>query len=453
MLYLDDLKLAKGVKDWYGKQAILRNHVRDTLRAIFERYGYNPLETPVIEREEVLSLKGGGEIQKEIFRLTDQGKRRLALRFDQTLPLARFYANHPELKTPYKRYAIGEVFRDGPTQPEQGRYRIFTQCDVDIIGVKNMAAEAELLTLASDIFRELGLGDVTVKINNRKALDGIMDVAGIPDSAKIQAILILDKLEKIGIDEVKKELSGIGGGLLPGTAVDALIKHTSIQGNNREKIDYLGGIMTLDAGREGLDEIRGLLSYCDEMDFDFVEFDPSLARGLDYYTGTTIEVFLKKKDVVNSAIVAGGRFDNMIGDFKGSEAPVPAVGFSFGLERTCMAVESVMSGLKETVTELFIIPMNTLAVSLKLAHIIRRQKINVDIDLSGRSLKSAMRYADSLNIPFVGIIGENEIRKEVITIKRLSDGLQNQIAVTGIKSYLDINRDSGRGMSKLVSHK
>ncbi len=453
MSYTEELKSAKGVKDWYGRQAILRNHVRDTLRALFERYGYNPVETPVIEREELLSLKGGGAIQKEVFRLTDQGKRRLALRFDQTLPLARFYATHPELKSPYKRYAIGDVFRDGPTQPEQGRYRIFSQCDVDIIGVENMAAEAELLTLAYDAFRELGLGDVTVKINNRKALEGIMDVAGVPDSVKVEAILVLDKLEKIGIDEVKKELSRLGGGILPGAAVDALIGHTAIQGTNREKMDYLDRIMTSDAGRRGLEEIRGLLSYCKEMDFDFVEFDPSLARGLDYYSGTTIEVFMKKKDIIGSAIVAGGRFDNMIGDFRGAGTTVPAVGLSFGLERTCMAVESVMSGVKETVTELFIIPLNTLSVSLKIAHVIRRQNINVDIDLTGRSLKSAMRYADSLDIPFVGIIGENEVRKEVVTIKRLSDGLQNEIAVTGVKSYLDINRDSGRSMGRLVLHK
>ena len=446
MLNTDDLKLAKGVKDWYGKQAILRNYVRDTLRSIFERYGYNPLETPIIEREKVLSFKGGGEIQKEVFRLKDQGKRNLSLRFDQTVPLARFYANHPELKTPYKRYVIGEVFRDGPTQPEQGRYRIFTQCDVDIIGVENMAAEAELLTLASDAFKELGLGDVTVKINNRKVLDGIMDIAEIPDPVKIQAILILDKLEKIGIEAVKKELSEIEGKPLSGSAVDTLIKNTVIQGNNHEKIDYLNGIMASNTGKEGLQEIRQLLSYCNEMDFDFVEFDPSLARGLDYYTGTTLEVFLKKKDIVNSAIIAGGRFDNMIGDFKGTEVPIPAVGFSFGLERTCMAIESIMSDLKETTVKLFIIPLGTLAESLKIAHIIRQQKINVDIDLADRSLKAAMRYANSLDIPFVGIIGENEIKKEVITIKRLSDGLQNEVPIIDVKSYLERNGNSKVGL-------
>jgi histidyl-tRNA synthetase len=434
-----ELILAKGVKDWYGKQAILRNQVRETLKNIFERYGYNPLETPIIEREEVLGFKGGGEIQKEVFRLKDQGKRPLALRFDQTVPLARFFANTADLKTPFKRYVIGEVFRDGPTQPEQGRYRIFTQCDIDVIGVAGMAAEAELLMLASDAFNALGLGEVTVKINNRKVLDGIMEKAGIPDLFKMQAILAIDKLEKIGLEEVKKELREIGDHTLSDLAIETLINHTVIQGNNDEKLSYLRRIMNTAVGNTGLDEISELLGYCQEMNFDFVEFEPSLARGLDYYTGTTFEVFLRRREVVSSAIVAGGRFDNMIGDFKGSEQPIPAVGISFGLERICMILESTLAKVRETVVDFYIVPLNTLAKSLKIAHILRQQNIKVDIDLTGRSLKSVMRYVDSLGIPFVGIIGENEVEKGVITVKRLSDGMQNEVPVLNIGDYLNQN--------------
>jgi histidyl-tRNA synthetase len=431
-----EIKSAKGVRDWYGRQAILRNRVKDTLRALFERYGFSPLETPMIEREELLSIKGGGEIQKEVFRLKDQGKRDLALRFDHTVPLARFYANNPDLKIPYKRYAIGEVFRDGPTQPDQGRYRIFTQCDVDVVGVGSMAVEAELLTLAADAFEALGLGGVVVKLNNRKVLDGIMDYAQVQPQIKSQIILILDKLEKFGEGQVRKELSAIEGKPLSASSIDMLLATIAIQGSNAQKIDLLNKIITSSTGKEGLREIEQVFDYCEKMGLDFVEFDPSLARGLDYYTGTTFEVFLRNKDAVSSAIVAGGRFDNMIGDFKGSRDPVPAIGISFGLERICMTLESTLKQPADTKTILFLIPLNTLGESLKIAHVLRKNGSYVDIDLTGRSLKAAMRYANSLDIPFVGIIGENELAKGVITVKRFSDGVQNEVRVEDVREYL-----------------
>ena len=431
-----EILLAKGVRDWYGKQAILRNRVKDTLRSLFERYGFNPLETPVIERQEMLAIKGGGEIQKEVFRLSDQGKRNLALRFDHTVPLARFYANNSELKIPYKRYVIGEVFRDGPTQPDQGRYRIFTQCDVDVIGVGTMAAEAELLTLASDAFEALGLGSVVVKFNNRKVLDGIMDYAKVPANVKGQTILILDKLEKFGEDQVKKELREMEGSSLSNSSIELLLTTISTQGSNAQRIDFLDQIISTSVGKEGFVEICQVLDYCDNMGLKAVEFDPSLARGLDYYTGTTFEVFLQNKDIVNSAIVAGGRFDNMIGDFKGSRDPIPAIGISFGLERICMTLESTLTQLDDTTTELFIIPLGTMGESLRIAHILRKNGVCVDIDLTGRSLKAALRYANALSIPYVGIIGDDELAKGVITVKRFSDSFQNQVSVQDVKGYL-----------------
>ena len=431
-----EILLTKGVRDWYGKQAILRNRVKDTLRSLFERYGFNPLETPVIERQEMLAIKGGGEIQKEVFRLSDQGKRNLALRFDHTVPLARFYANNSELKIPYKRYVIGEVFRDGPTQPDQGRYRIFTQCDVDVIGVGTMAAEAELLTLASDAFEALGLGSVVVKFNNRKVLDGIMDYAKVPANVKGQTILILDKLEKFGEDQVKKELREMEGSSLSNSSIELLLTTISTQGSNAQRIDFLDQIISTSVGKEGFVEICQVLDYCDNMGLKAVEFDPSLARGLDYYTGTTFEVFLEDKDIVNSAIVAGGRFDNMIGDFKGSRDPIPAIGISFGLERICMTLESTLTQLDDTTSELFIIPLGTIGESLRIAHILRKNGVCVDIDLTGRSLKAALRYANALSIPYVGIIGDDELAKGVITVKRFSDSIQNQVSVQDVKGYL-----------------
>jgi len=425
-----EFKIAKGVKDWYGQDAILRNEIKDTLRRVFERYGYNPLETPMIERTETMKFKGGEEIQKEIFTLKDQGRRDLALRFDQTLPLARFIASNKDIKFPFKRYVIGEVFRDGPTQPEQGRYRVFTQCDVDILGVKDMIAEAELLALAQDCFKELGLGNITIKINNRKLLDGILDYAGVPSSKKIETIIILDKMDKIGIEGVKKEIRS----LLPKEKVDKLISAITKAKNNDGTYEKLTKIILSKNGKQGLDEIKQLLDYSNNL--NFIEFDPSLARGLDYYTGTTIEVFLKDRSVVKSAVLAGGRFDNMIGAFAGSKKEIPAVGFSFGLGRIAMILNDFKKNLKSSNTELYLIPINTSDKCLKIAYSLRNQGLNVDMELKGRRMGQAITYADSFGIPYAGIIGEDEIKEDSITIKNLKTREQKKIKINEVYKYL-----------------
>jgi len=429
-----EFKIAKGVKDWYGENAILRNEIKDTLRRVFERYGYNPLETPMVERAETMKFKGGQEIKKEIFTLKDQGRRELALRFDQTLPLARFVASNKDIKFPFKRYVIGEVFRDGPTQPEQGRYRVFTQCDVDILGVKDMIAEAELLALAQDCFKELGLGSIIIKINNRKLLDGILDYAAVPNSKKIETIIILDKMDKIGIEGVKKEIKL----LFPKETVDKLISAITKENNNNKTYKKLTGIISSKNGKQGLNEIKQLLDYSKSLGLNFVEFDPSLARGLDYYTGTTIEVFLKDKSVVKSAVLAGGRYDNMIGAFMGSKQEIPAVGFSFGLERIMMIIKSIRKNLKKSNTELFIIPINTTEQCLKIAEKIRKQKVNIDIDLKSRKMGSSINYADSLGVPYVGIIGEDELKENSITIKNLKTRVQKKIKIDEVYKYLKV---------------
>jgi len=429
-----EFKIAKGVKDWYGQDAILRNKIKDVLRRVFERYGYNPLETPMIERASTMKFKGGDEIKKEIFTLKDQGKRELALRFDQTLPLARFVASNKDIKFPFKRYVIGEVFRDGPTQPEQGRYRVFTQCDVDILGVKDMIAEAELLALAQDCFKELGLGNIIIKINNRKLLDGILDYANVPNSKKIETIIILDKMDKIGIEGVKKEIKL----LLPKEKVDKLISAITKENNNNKTYKKLISIISSKNGKQGLGEIKQLLDYSKSMIFDFVEFDPSLARGLDYYTGTTIEVFLKDKSIVKSAVLAGGRYDNMIGAFMGSKQEVPAVGFSFGLERIMMILKDIKKNLKSSNTELYLIPINTTKECLKIAYSLRSKGLNINMDLKGKKMGQAITYADSLGIPYVGIIGEDELKEDSITIKNLKTREQKKIKIDEVYKYLKV---------------
>lgn len=498
--------VAKGHRDYFGQEAILRNHIRDTLRTIFERYGYQPLETPLIEDAETLGFKGGGEIQKEVYRLSDQGKRKLALRFDQTVPLARFIACHPEIKFPFKRYAIGPVFRDGPTQPEQGRYRSFTQCDVDVLGIREMTAEAELFALAQDAFEALGLGTVEVKINNRKLLDGIMDYARVPDHAKLRTIMTLDKMDKLGIEGVTEALTmltlsdqemslsneclqqlyyeftqsgptaveqfrsqinaevGLSGYqaitsamaefktdpqavfdflssfktkgeiLLTPDNVNSLFGLLQSEGSNQKIFAQLEKAVTSPKGRQGLEEIRQLLFYGEKMHMDALRLDPSLARGLDYYTGTTMEVYCQDRTIVNSAILAGGRFDNMVGDFRGGEE-IPAVGFSFGLERLVMILKQ-QNKSPQTTTQLYLIPMGTTSECLELAHRLRRDGINVDMEMVETKLGRSIGYASGLGIPYVGILGPDELQEGVINIKNLKTRQQEAVLLNTVSSYM-----------------
>lgn len=508
-------EVAKGHKDSFGAEAILRNRVRDTLRSVFERYGYQPIETPIIEDADTISFKGGGEIKKEVYQLGDQGGRKLALRFDQTLPFARFLASNQDIKFPFKRYVIGPVFRDGPTQPEQGRFRSFTQCDVDVAGVKGMAAEAELFALAQDAFNALGLGEVDVTINNRKLLYGILDYAGVVDSAKLKTISTLDKMDKLGAEGVRESLERLtlsdesigisndtlreldslssarennlteavtslrykivsevgelgfreiskiasregvdysdrlrlvgdfktkGEKILTGDSVTRLMDMVRLGGSNEETFAGLKAKVTSSRGLEGLNEIRQLLDYSRDMGFDFISLNPSLARGLDYYTGTTIEVFLRRKGIVNSAILGGGRYDDMLGDYRGGGEEIPAVGFSFGLERLVMILSNNAS-TPSNVTQLFLVPIEgTLGYSLKVAHQLRKAGINVDVDLvGGRRVGKVISDAASQGIPYVGIIGGDEVKEGVVTVKNLAAQRQSKVAVDGVPLLLAID--------------
>jgi histidyl-tRNA synthetase len=503
----------KGTKDWFGRETILRNHIRDTLRDVFERYGYDRLETPPFERRDALGLKGGGEIQKEVFSFQDQGKRDLALRFDQTVPLARYIASTPKLTFPFKRYVIGEVFRDGPTQPEQGRYRVFTQCDVDVLGIKEMSAEAELLALAQDSFRELGLGGIVVNINNRKLLDGILDYANVSDQARLRTIVALDKVDKIGLKGLESELTNLrlndqsksisddtlqlatnayrntnnvvkaiestevkdsiirdigqfgyeeikqrflqgensnsnlvttldqystsGPILLNKNSVSKIMGIASLDLDNEETYSRLQTLIKSKTGIEGLSEIRQLLDYSNALGFDFTKFNPTLARGLDYYTGTTLEVYLEDRSIVSSAILAGGRFDDMVGDFRGGE-DIPAVGFSFGLERLAMIIGEKQEH-PNTTRQIYLIPIGeTQGQCLKIAHDLRNQGLNVDMELlKKRKLGKSIEYADNQGIPLIGIIGEDEISAGVVKVKNLATSKQTSIPIGNVKEFID----------------
>ncbi len=405
---MEELARAKGTRDFLPEEKILRQQVENTLKTMFERYGFSPAETPILERYDVLSSKyaGGEEILKETFKLKDQGDRDLGLRYDLTVPLARVVAMNPTLKMPFRRYQIGVVFRDGPLKA--GRYREFTQCDVDVIGSSSMRQDAELINVARDAFEALGL-KVVIKVNNRKILDALMETAQIPEDKRNSVILDLDKVEKIGVEAVKKELQEKG---IFSEPVDNICKWISLKGTNDQKLKELKKILLK---KEGLTEIEEVLSYASE-----ATFDVSLARGLSYYTGTIFEVFAVNSPI-SSSIAAGGRYDKMIGLFRGS-GTVPAVGISFGLDTIMDVLITQKKEVKKSVTQVFVLPIKEYKEANKVAQELRDAGINTEIDVMDRNVSKNFDYANVQGIPYVIVIGPEEVKEKKIKVKDMQSG-------------------------------
>ncbi len=408
------LQTARGVKDLAPQEKVLKNQVVQTIQKYFELYGFMPLETPIIERYETLAAKGAAgeesDVLKEVFKLTDQGKRNLGLRFDLTVPLARYVAMNPTLKLPFKRYQVGRVYRDGPIKA--GRTREFWQFDGDVVGSKSMIAEAELLKLADAVFNELGL-KVVIKINNRKILNGILDKAGI--SEKENAIIAIDKLEKIGKEGVSKELRERG--YKPGQIkklFSILQEGISLKELEKELPD-----------NEGISEMKELLQYLKGV--RSIKYEASLARGLAYYTGTVFEVFLKKGSITSS-IGSGGRYDDMIGNYMGGGRVVPAVGFSFGL----VPIVESLKGSAVNSTRVLVIPINTVNESLKIASELRSSGINVDFAMGKKGVSKNLQYANSLCIPYVIIVGEKELAKSKVTLRDMETGDEKLLVLSSV---------------------
>jgi len=417
-----ELKLPRGMRDFPPEEKILRDEIIALLKETFERYGFSPLETPIVERWEIVSAKyaGGEEILKEVFRLKDQGGRELALRYELTTGLARFVGMNPTIKRPFKRYQMGLVYRDGPIK--KGRTRELYQCDVDTVGTESMLADAELLNLALDFFKRIDF-DIEIRVNNRKILKDLAQKFSIPKEVIDSVILTLDKLEKVGRAEVEKELVEKGGGSTAGSIawLETLVKASGK--TNEEKIQNLRAA----AKSEGLSEIEELLKYTDDQ--ERVVFTPSLARGLAYYTGPVFEVYLRNSDFTSS-LAAGGRYDELIGNFIGTGEKYPAVGISFGLEpimevfkeRRLKAKES----LKKAVTQVFVIPIRSseeiLNQSRKIAQKLRQAGINTDMDLVGKGISSNLEYANAYNIPYALIVGPKELEQDKVKLRDMISG-------------------------------
>ncbi|MAE13462.1 histidine--tRNA ligase [Candidatus Woesearchaeota archaeon] len=408
-----NLQTAKGVQDIPPEEAIIRQRIITTIREAFERYGYAPLETPTFELFEVLASKysGGAEILKETFQFNDQGKRKLALRYDLTVPFSRFVGMNPQLKMPFKRYEMGRVYRDGPIK--KGRMREFWQCDADVVGTRSMAAEAELLLMAVDVFEKLKI-DITLKVNNRKLLNGFVAYVGAKkDATKI--ILSLDKLAKQGRAEVKKELLEI----IPEEKAEKLLTLVQTKGTFIQ-IKKVFSVLNEEA-QEGLKELEELFSLTQNKR---IIFDPGLARGLAYYTGTVFEAFCPQ---MGSSLGAGGRYDRMIADFLERKEDVPTVGFSFGIEPITVVVGERETIKRKTPTDLFVIPIGTAKEAFAFTQSLREKGIKADLDLIGRGISKNLSYANGLAIPYVVILGETELKEKKVKIKNMESGKEELV--------------------------
>jgi histidyl-tRNA synthetase len=425
-----ELRNLKGTRDFMKNEQRLRNEIIKKLQEVFENYGYEPVETPIICGYDILSSKyaGGDEILKEIYKFKDQGQRDIGLRYDLTVPFARLVGMNPNLKMPFKRYEIGKVFRNGPVKT--GRSREFIQCDVDMVGVKSMMAEAELMVMACDVYKMLGL-DVYIAYNNRKLLSGIINIAGVRRELEGTVILSLDKLEKIGREGVREEL--MEKGLQEEHIVNLFYLLTM---NEEELLQKLRSNPTNILIEQGLKELEELVCYIEAAGIrDMCRFSPCLARGLEIYSGTVFEIFLTDESI-SSSLSGGGRYDNIIAAFLNNGKEYPAVGITFGLDVIYSALE--IKGLVEkeaSPVQIYIIPIGTELEALKLVTKLRRKGVSSGIEMEKRKLRKSLEYASKVGIPFVLVIGEDEIKSGKVKIRNMETGSEEEINIGDVELF------------------
>ncbi|MGE7603553.1 histidine--tRNA ligase [Peribacillus sp. NPDC097675] len=413
-----DYQNVKGTQDYLPHAEVVRSNIRRTLEDVFIQYGCKPLETPILNYTELMASKygGGAEILEEMYTLTDRGERDLALRYDLTIPFAKVVAMNPTMRMPFKRYEIGKVFRDGPIKT--GRFREFTQCDVDIVGVKSQIAEAELMIMALDAFHKLNL-KVNIQYNNRKLLTGMLQVFKTSDDKINKVVLILDKLEKVGLEAVTSELSEQG---LPPSTVK-LIKQFLTDKNNTSYSYFEPFSAQSEQVKQGLEELKELETYLEFLGVNSqCIFNPFLARGLEIYTGTIYEIFLSNK-TIKSSIGSGGRYDNAIGGLIGTNENFSTVGISFGLDVIYTALNITKEQILENpIVDFYIIPINTQKESLLVARHLRNKGYKVECEMGNKKIGKALDKANKEKFRNVIIIGEDEVKNNQFKIKDMFSG-------------------------------
>ena len=418
-----ELRNVKGCTDYSPREQYIRNYISETLKKVFEKYGFKPLQTPILCYYDLLALKyeEDSEILNEVYKVTDQADRNLALRYDLTVPFAKYIAINQNTKLPFKRYEIGEVFRNGPVK--LGRVREFIQCDVDSVGIEGQLVEAEFVALYVEAYNNLGI-DVVIKYNNRKFLSGIIIEAGISEELVTDTITIIDKFEKLSKSELEEEFAKIG---LNAEQVEKLLMYLNMDADQLINIENKNEVLA-----EGIEELNTLKNYIEKLGLlEYVQFAPSLARGQEYYTGTVFEAYVRDGSITSS-IGGGGRYDKMITEFINNGTVYPAVGISFGLNVIYEILKNREEFTENALTDIFIIPMGTEIECLQIAETMRKAGYKVEVEMRNRKMKKSLEYANDEKIPFVFILGEDELANQNITVKNMQQKTQTQISTINI---------------------
>ena len=423
-------KTLPGFMELMPQDQILFDKMKNTIESVYSSYGFYPLDTPIIELSSVLLAKAGGETEKQIYRF-NKGDNDLSLRFDLTVPLAKYVASRSnELIFPFKRYQIGKVYRG--ERPQKGRFREFYQCDIDVIGNETLSIlyDAEIPSIIYDLFKKLNIGDFTIRINNRKILTGFFNSLEL--NSKVTDILrIIDKIEKIGEDEVKSELSLLD---IDSDKVSKIIDFIRISGDAFIKIEKLKNLgITDEVYNEGVNELETVINNIKArgLDSNFYDVDLTIARGLDYYTGTVYETILKDYPSIGS-VCSGGRYENLATYY--TDKKLPGVGISIGLTRLFYQLKEagVIKTTDSSVADITILPMTeNYEYVYKFSNLLKRFGVRVDTAFLGK-FKQLMRYADKQKTPYVLIIGDDEISKGVAVLKDMFTGLQTEVTLENI---------------------
>lgn len=448
--------IPKGTRDFGPEKMRKRQFILDTIRRVFEKFGYQPLETPAMENLSVLTGKYGAEGDQLLYKIINSGDflskssetdfqngsksllpkiSEKGLRYDLTVPFARYVVmNQHDIAFPFKRYQIQPVWR--ADRPQKGRYREFYQCDADVVGTNSLVCEAEIMLMINEVMHNLGLADFTIKLNNRKLLTAITDLIG--EHGKEAAFCVaIDKLDKIGREKVEEELLKAD---FSQEAIKKLDPVFNITGSNKEKIEQLSKLLESSTiGQEGIDEIKMLFEYLETFGSEsyHVDLDLTLARGLSYYTGTILEVSANNS-TIKSSITGGGRYDNLTGVF-GLQG-VPGVGFSFGVDRIYDVLEDLDLFPKENESSTKVLLLNfdpdSFKEALKILSKLRSSGVRSEIYPDAVKIKKQMNYANRKNVPFVLMIGANEIKEGKYQLKNMKTGEQLKLGVNEILEQL-----------------
>lgn len=416
-------RILQGTRDFLPEAMAKRDFVMNRIKSVFVNFGYDTVETPVIEYAETILGKYGDDATKLVYRFKDNGGRDVALRYDQTIPFARLVAgNYKNLPMPFKRYQISRVWR--ADRPAKGRFREFYQCDIDIIGTTNLLAEAEVATVMAKVFTTLGFPNFVIKFNSRRLINSILTSLKVPKEKQSAVIRILDKLEKIGAEAVIVELSL----LISADTAKTLIDTVSLKGTNEQKLKKL---KTYE-----IEELEKFTKRASTMGIspDNLVFEPSLARGLDYYTGIIYEVFIPEVPI--GAVCAGGRYDDVCSLF--SPKKFSGVGVAFGFDRIVTAMEDMKLLKKISLNAKVLVAYmdeETLPASLEILRNIQEIGVSAEIYFEPAKLTKQMKYADKKKIPFVVLCGAEEDARDEVTIKIMKTGKQKSIPRNQVANY------------------